>query len=615
MKRIILKLCCVIIFLICGIKKYKLSEIGNNLNNNNAESIEINKLIQENFFVIDSNNLENIDNHIYGFTISKEGILTDNYYKNLGYYKDPEPQGVYIMIRKNGNIIRIEQDYLGCFGLYIYENKSIGYFALSNSFLLLEEFLIKKQKLSFNKEFADNFIISELCTPSIYETMINEIIKLPSNAIIRINKKTKIINIFYIDYKENTVPFYSKEGIEIIDKWVDKWGYILRSLKKKTRNIYSDLSGGFDTRITLSILLNSNIDLNDILIKSTIDNKHGHDEDYKIAQNISSKYGFKLNKFALDKNYTMWETKDSLQCIIYTKLGFHKEFYQRDRFFDSPRFSFTGVGGEIIRGSPGSKIKDYVHKICSKGRGIKDHDKEFYNSSMRLCNRSLILLSKSKEFGNEYEISSVFYSKGRAINHFGKLALESFLTNVYSLQPLIDPEIKKIKYDISGKSPHDLIAYIYVRFAHDLINFPVQGNREINQDSIKKAEILCDKLLPYKIKTDYNPNFYIDVERNSPFPISNNSLDINEYLEKLIKSSIFIKIINKIYDRNVYDFAVEYSLKSNYYPLRNFYALLAVALTKEFLFLNEEYMKKSNFKNNIKINHFVINNLLRENQI
>jgi hypothetical protein len=273
------------------------------------------------------------------------------------------------------------------------------------------------------------------------------------------------------------------------------------------------------------------------------------------------------------------------------------------------------VGGEILRGSPGSKIKDYVHKICSKGRGIKDHGKEFYNSSMRLCNRSLILLSKSKEFGNEYEISSVFYSKGRAINHFGKLALESFLTNVYSLQPLIDPDIKKIKYDISGKSPHDLIAYIYVRFAHDLINFPVQGNREINQDSIKKAEILCDKLLPYKIKTDYNSNFYIDVERNSPFPISNNNLDVNEYLEKLIKSSIFIKNINKIYDRNVYDFAVEYSLKSNYYPLRNFYALLAVALTKEFLFLNEEYMKKSNFKNSIKINNFVINNLLRENQI
>ena len=71
---------------------------------------------------------------MYGFSISRNGILTNNYYKQLGEYEEPEPQGVYIMIRKNGNEIILNQDYQGSFGLYIYEDKNDGYFALSTEF-------------------------------------------------------------------------------------------------------------------------------------------------------------------------------------------------------------------------------------------------------------------------------------------------------------------------------------------------------------------------------------------------------------------------------------------------------------------------------------------------
>ena len=68
---------------------------------------------------------------------------------------------------------------------------------------------------------------------------------------------------------------------------------------------------------------------------------------------------------------------------------------------------------------------------------------------------------------------------------------------------MIDPDIKKIKYDISGNLSHDLIAYIYVRFGHNLIDFPIQGKRYINLESIKKAKIFNNKLNSYKIKSDY----------------------------------------------------------------------------------------------------------------
>ena len=70
------------------------------------------------------------------------------------------------MIRKKGNEIKINQDFYGSCGLYFYENKNTQYFALSNSFLLLEEYLIGNQNLTFNQNFADkgaleNFIANK----------------------------------------------------------------------------------------------------------------------------------------------------------------------------------------------------------------------------------------------------------------------------------------------------------------------------------------------------------------------------------------------------------------------------------------------------------------------
>ena len=552
------------------------------------------KIIEENFFIIDSNNLETIQSHLFGFSVSKKGIFTNNYYKKLGHYEDPEPQGVYIMIRKIGDEIRLNQDFYGSFGLYIYENKNTGYFAISNSFLLLEEYLIGKQNFTLNKDFADNFIITELCTPSIYETLVNEIKIVPPNAILIINSKKKILKIYYIDYRENSIPFESEEGLKIIDSWIDKWTYIIRSLKKQTDNISSDLSGGFDTRLILSIFLNSGIDLNGIYINSLNEKKHTFEQDFKIASNISSTFNFKLNNFILENNGIKLSTKDSLFCTIYTKLGFHKEFYPKIKFYSNPIFSFSGAGGELIRGYPLLPIKKYI-EVISKG-----FDKKFYNSSVRLCNRSIYLLRKKKTYYNDNEISVDFYFRGRARHHFGKGALEQFLINIYSLQPLIDPDIKQIKLDSIEKSYHDLIAYIYIRFSHELLNFPFEGKRMLNQESVKKAEKLNKKFGPYKMKSDYNANFYIDIKRKSPVSSSKVNKNYEEYLRELFKSSKFIQIINQLYDKNIYNWAKKYSKKSNYHPLRHGYGLFAIVKTLEDLSLNKKYFKNVGKKNDNK---------------
>ena len=42
-------------------------------------------------------------------------------------------------------------------------------------------------------------------------------------------------------------------------------------------------------------MLSSGIDVNNISIRSAVDKIHGHDEDLRIANNISLKFGFKIN--------------------------------------------------------------------------------------------------------------------------------------------------------------------------------------------------------------------------------------------------------------------------------------------------------------------------------
>lgn len=550
----------------------------------------MNGLIKQNFFIIDSNNLEKIKSIMYGFSISIKGILTNNYYKKNGFSEDPEPQGVYIMIKRVGEEIRISQDFCGSFGLYMYENKTSGYFAFSNSFLLLEEHLIGKENFTLNKDFSNNFVISDLCASSIYETMVNEIILIPPNAFVMVNIKNKSFKIYYIDYKENTVPLDSEEGLKIIDKWVDKWSYIIRSLKKQTNNILSDITGGFDTRSVLTLLINSGIDIKKILMNSLNDIRHV--EDFKIASNISMKYGFKLNNNLLNEKGTNLSTIDSIFVSIYSKLGFHKEFYLKKKFFAKPIFFFKGGGAEIIRGYPGYTIKKYINTNFYIARRIKGHTKEFFNSSLKILNRSLTLLREKKTYNNDYEILTDFYLKGRTRNHHNKNAIESFLVNQYIIQPVIDPDIKQIKYDINEKSYQDLIAYIYIRFSHDLIYFPFEGKRELNQECIKRAEKLNKEFGPYKRKSNYNEYFYIDKKRNCPVPPSKDN-NAKEYFLKLFNSQKIKKFINQIYNNNVFSWTkkYEYSEKTNFFSLRNRYGLLAVAKTLEDISINKKYFK------------------------
>ena len=80
----------------------------------------------------------------------------------------------------------------------------------------------------------------------------------------------------------------------------------------------------------------------------------------------------------------------------------------------------------------------------------------------------------------------------------------------------MDPDIRKIKYNMNRNTTHDLLAYTFIRFSPDLINYPFNKNRSLSPESIKRAKKLERNLSTYKRRYDYNDNILIDNNRKSP---------------------------------------------------------------------------------------------------
>ena len=143
---------------------------------------EFDELFGDNFFIIDSNNLELFKSKLYGFAIHDNKIIKNESYDGHTIFNG---NGTYIQIIKSRDDISIYQDFNGSFGIYIYENDD--YFAISNSFIKLVDYIKHSHEITLNEDYAKYFISVSLCSLSYSETLINEIKVLPKNYSLNIN--------------------------------------------------------------------------------------------------------------------------------------------------------------------------------------------------------------------------------------------------------------------------------------------------------------------------------------------------------------------------------------------------------------------------------------------
>ena len=586
--------------------------------------------IKQNFFLIDSNTLNSVQTSFYGFTILEEkpvknlesisSVVTMN---NPGTNKEtsalPKPTylGAYVYIERTPEQIIITQDFVGSYGIYLYKDND--YFALSNSFLLLVEHVKTAHKISFNHDYANFFLITELCSVAYSETMINEIEVLDRSAIVKIDITQKKLNIDYIDYEENTVELNSKEGLMLLDDWYNKWISIIRSLVSQNSNIQIDLSGGIDSRLTFILMLGAGVDLNKIYINSIKDELHTHKEDFEIASQISNYYHFPLNNTDnLTQHSINYALQDILNISFYTKLSFHKQMNLKTNFIIPERHYFGGSGGECIRSYWNMSKDEYIEQCIRRCKPFSTvNSKRFENSIRTILGSAFTKIeNKFKSYGRplkEEDMTLNLYRETRCRNHFGKDVVENFLGGLVKYSPLLDPQLHKLKlHDRKCRDNNLLIAVIFDRYCRDILNFKFNGNRKIDGATLDYAQKI-NHHFPFaqnnehvnhgimSLRTSYKRPDAILQRQSSGF----SKKEINRFVENLFYSKYLNGLLLTLYDNEIYDYILNDMKTKKYQPLENVYVALSITTVLQNIYANN-IMRHNTFSN------YIVHNLCIE---
>ncbi len=529
---------------------------------------EFEEIYGEEFFVIDSYNLKSVKQRFYGYNFQNNVII----YKN-NFDGELNGIGAYVFVKVTDEDIVIMQDYTGSYELYLY--KYGDYFAISNSFIKLVEHLKSQNKIiTLNKKICDLFLFVSLYTYGYDQTAINEIELIPRNYNIKINKKMGSLNYEEIDFQEHTIPLDSKEGIELLDDWYYKWVDILRLLKSKTNYLEVDLSGGVDSRVLAAIWLTANIDLDKINIVSYFDNVHT--EDYNIASKIADYFNFELNKSNRPSISHFKDLNTVLNISFYLKFGFHKEMFFKDFYYDEPLFTFSGLGGEIMR-TAFDRPENYYQGPLNT---IKSYSNEMVDSAKEVIFYTLEQVKNKFNITEDAWLSKKTYMENGHRHHCGKDLVENYFANVIKLVPMMDWTLQKLILTTEECDDEDLLtALIFQRYCPDLLKFEFFSHfksKEINKETIDLA-IELNKKYPF-IKKNYT---FI-----SGPPLNNERInktsgefvkasEVFDLLRNAFESRSFEMEFKKYYSSEIYQTILDYTNNpKSRHQLRHVYAAL-----------------------------------------
>lgn len=551
---------------------------------------------KEEFFVIDSDTLEEVQEKLYGFAIVNN-TLTESLDK-LGD-QVLNGSGAYICVRRTDGQITITQDFIGSYGIYLYRENA--YFALSNSFIALLDHVKKAHKITFHRDFANYLLSAELCSASYSQTMVEEIEVLDRSAVIQIDEEIKQLKIRYVDYGENTIALDSSEGVKLLDTWYQRWTGLIRNLYRENSEIQMDLSGGFDSRMILTLMLGSGIDMNDVFIYSIKDDLHTHTEDYEIASAISEHYGFALNNYSVLGNECVnYSPDDSINTSFYLKLCFHKQMFPRIRRYYKPRHCFGGSGGECVRNYWNTTREEYIQKAKARCKALAAGDSaEFEASTETILSAAFAGIEKKfQQFGRTIAPENLtlnLYRETRCRNHFGKDTLENYFGGTVKYAPLLDPDLQKLKLNSQDcRDKNLLMAVIFDRYSSDLLKFKFDNKRAIDSRTIQYARAL-NRRFPFegpaepRLTSGKAPG---ERKAASSLPRINPAFSLNDFRNKI--QEIFYSDRNRtmfelLYGRELYENICKDICTRRYQPLQSAYTAIGITKVLQDVLANENF--------------------------
>lgn len=531
---------------------------------------EDNDFLNDNFFVIDSNNCDEINSKFYGYAIYDGKIVIQGQNKHISELLDEDTYGTYVNIIKNDDCLIIQQDYFGGYGLFIYERDD--YFAISNSLLYLCNSLKRNHTLSIDKDYARAYFCCSLVPLSFQKTIFKEIYQLPQCYNIYINTRTKHLKLSRKNDTALKLDISSKEAMHLLDKWHSKWNNLVNVLSERYP-LSADLSGGFDSRVSFSVLFKSKIDFNKIKISSIDDDLHTHKEDYEIASAIANRINVKLNQ-----NLNSIKTKRISPELAYnismlTKGTFHKQIFWKNSYNVVPRFVLTGSGGESLRDYWNIDINQFMTNELNRGCFERTN---FSNSIHRIINESIECINKYY-IDNKMPLTQKIYNYIRQRNHFCKSIVENFLSNTITLAPLMDPML----YQIEQISEHNddrnlLFSIIYDRYIPEFNDIAFEGGRKIDV-ATKNIASKINSEYPYDDDKNHHV-FYCDISNRISPAESNLNLNLNQKCVDEFKKDYFKQFVEKQFSIDTYINAEKMLNNAKFMPLEKVNALVVMYL-------------------------------------
>lgn len=506
------------------------------------------KYFEDNFFVISvDDDMGEISPRLYGYAVSEDKLLINSHNCNHSFSK--WDFGVYVNVTVDDNEINIYQDYFGSFGLHLYRNGD--YWAISNSFIYLVNYLSQKKPMSFDADFAKAFLAPPTAALSYENTMIKEITILPRNCFVKLNKLDRKLEICHFEQKETYIPIDSKEAIDIIDAWHNKWNRIIKALSDAGEYVSCDLSGGKDSRASFTLLFSKNLDLNSIQFNSTKDKLYTHGDDYAIACKIAEKYGFNLNAASDKRSIYKMDPEQNLNASLLLKCGFHKELMFTSLYNKNTMFRITGCVGDL-RDFWSESVDEFIFENC---RYVN-----FNSVDSAECLNKMMLNTRDKVGKNLDEgyhtAKEFFYRNVRVRYQYGKGSAEMFMSNSIWLSPLLDPVLYLLSQDIGRDNDYDLLyAILYDRFIPEINDLPFDSNRVIDEKTWKIAQEINEKYPYVCTETNDDIEVIIDSEKTP-----------SDYLKELFYSDDVSDFIRGYFGKEVYNKADQYYRNTAYHP-------------------------------------------------
>lgn len=561
--------------------------------------------VEKEFFLIDSEHLQGVETRLYGYSIQNSGIYeNDNLTESA--VSGMNGCGIYIYVEVKDKEITIRQDFNGSFGIYLYQKD--GYFALSNSFFRLLDHIKVKFPITLNRDYSNYMFVETLSSFSYLQTPIEEINLVQKNAVLIINAEEKVLRFDYIDYKEGSISLDSEEGMAVLDDWFLRWTAFFRNLNAKTDQIMLSLSGGFDSRIPFMLMLQSGINLNGIRVNSVKDTLYTHVEDYEIASTIAEYYGFHLNDIGAIEDYggvitdddgNPWERvlhysmEDIINIEFHTKMAFHKELFFRYHKCEKKKYMVSGAGGESVRNYWNGTAQEFIDRMANRAQrySIKIST-EMSKSIASIINGAYKVVREKYHLKDDDAKKLLLYLRRdvRDSSHFGKWGAEDYFYNIYTLSPLLDPELRKLRLSVP-ECPDDnlLMAIMYARYCPKLLDFKYEGGRSMSPETIEYAYSLYGKfpvdqsILVHNAKSQDGEFHIITMDSRVSEYIKNHKMNKEiqkgvpeKYMKSIFDSTSFRKLFATCFDEEIYDFAKSSYQKASYFPMRECYAIIGI---------------------------------------